>query len=108
MITTTKNKTTKPQRTLQFIQTGLVNLLWINQGAKTDGYTVEDRSGYHNGDGAVYELTKTDGTVYNVHLDGPASQCDCTGFEYRGMATRDGKGCKHIAALTRLTQLGKL
>jgi hypothetical protein len=41
-------------------------------------------------------------------LDGPASLCDCIGFEHRGMNTKDGKGCKHVAALTILRQLGKV
>ncbi len=42
--------------------------------------------------------------VYNVLLDGAGSLCDCKGFEHFGMQTKDGKGCKHIAALTVLRQ----
>ena len=39
MATTTTKRTRKQvQRTMQFIKTGLVNLLWITQGNKTDGY----------------------------------------------------------------------
>ncbi|MGH7225517.1 MAG: SWIM zinc finger family protein [Gemmataceae bacterium] len=30
--------------------------------------------------------------------------CDCKGFEHRGMQTKDGKGCRHVAALTVLRQ----
>jgi hypothetical protein len=93
---------------MQFIKTGLVNLLWIKQGRKTDGYMVEDTSAYTNADASTYRLTKVDGTQYNVLLDGPGSLCDCLGFEHRGMHTKDGKGCKHIAALATLKQIGKL
>ena len=107
------NATTKParkqaQRTMQFIKTGLVMLLWIKQGNKTDGYMVEDTSAYQNSDASSYRLTKTDGTVYDVLLDGPGSLCDCKGFEHRGMQTKDGRGCKHIAAMSKLKQLGKV
>jgi hypothetical protein len=108
MKTATMNKKTKPQRTMRFIQTGLVNLLWINQGKQTDGYMVEELSNYHNSGAVVYRMTKSDGTAHDVLLDGPGSLCDCKGFEYRGMNTKDGKGCKHVAALTRLAELGRI
>ncbi len=110
MSTLTKSpKARKPQpRTLRFIKTGLVNLLWLTQGKKTDGYMVEDTSAYNNADGPTFRLTKTDGTTYDVLLDGPGSQCDCIGFEHRGMYIRGGSGCKHIAALTKLHQLGRI
>jgi hypothetical protein len=91
---------------MQYVHTGFIGLLWIKQGKKTDGYMVEDTSAYT--DASTFRLTKTDGTVYNVMLDGPASLCDCIGFEHRGMNTKDGKGCKHVAALTILRQLGKV
>jgi hypothetical protein len=93
---------------MQHIHTGFVGLLWIKQGKKTDGYMVEDTSAYTNADASTFRLTKTEGTVYNMMLDGPASLCDCIGFEHRGMNTKDGKGCKHVAALTLLRQLGKV
>jgi hypothetical protein len=93
---------------MQLIETGMVNLLWIKQGNKTDGYMVEDTSAYTNADAPTFRLTKTDGTQYDVMLDGPDSLCDCKGFEHRGMQINDGKGCKHIAALTKLHQLGKV
>ena len=109
MATVTKTPTRKQVlRTMQFIKTGMVNLLWIKQGAKTDGYLVEDTSAYNNADAPTFRLIKTDGTVHDVLLDGPGSLCDCLGFEHRGMHTKDGKGCRHIAALTKLQQLGKL
>ena len=105
-----KNSPRKPiqRTTMQFIKTDMVSLLWITQGKKTDGYQVEDTSAFNNADGPTYRLTKTDGTVHNVLLEGQASVCDCKGFEHLGMNTKDGKGCRHIAALTKLHQLGKI
>ena len=108
MNTSTTKPRTPQQRSMQYVHTGLVGLLWITQGKKTVGYMVEDTSVFTNADASTFRLTKTDGTVYNVLLDGPASLCDCLGFEHGGMNTQDGKGCKHIAALTLLRQLGKV
>ena len=108
-MTTSTKKIRKPQpRTLNYIHTGFVGLLWIKQGRKETGYMVEDTSSLTNAGVPTFRLTKTDGTVYNVLLDGPGSQCDCIGFEHRGMDTKDGRGCKHVASLTILRQLGKL
>jgi hypothetical protein len=107
MSTLTK-KRPRTQRTLSFISTGVVKLLWITQGKKTDGYMVEDTSAFQNSDADSFRLTKTDGTAYNVLLDGPASLCDCKGFEHYGMNTKDGHGCKHIAALTKLRELNRI
>lgn len=100
----------KPQpRTMQFVKTGMVNILWITQGKKTDGYIVEDTSAFTNSDAPTFRLTKTDGTTYDVLLDGPGgSLCDCKGFGHHGMNTKDGKGCKHVAALTTLRQLKRI
>ena len=106
--TITKAARKQAQRSLQFIKTGLVMLLWITQGSKTDGYLVEDTSAYNNADAPTFRLIKTDGTQHDVLLDGPGSLCDCKGFEHRGMHTKDGNGCRHVAALTKLQQLGKL
>lgn len=109
MTTATKSRPRKQvQRTLQFIQTGMIALLWIKHGNKTDGYMVEDTSAYTNADSPTYRLTKTDGTVYDVLLDGPGSLCDCIGFEHRGMNIKGGCGCKHIAALTKLHSMGRI
>src|SRR5215469_7315873 len=106
---TSTAKPRKPQqRSMQYVHTGFIGLLWIKQGRKETGYMVEDTSAYSNADASTFRLTKTDGTVYNVMLDGPASLCDCIGFERRGMNTKDGKGCKHVAALTLLRQLAKV
>jgi hypothetical protein len=92
---------------MQFIKTGLISLLWITQGRQTDGYMVEDTSAYTNADGPTFRLTKTDGTQYDVLLDGAGSLCDCLGFERWGMG-KEGKGCRHIAALAKLRQLGRV
>jgi hypothetical protein len=46
-------------------------------------------------------LTKEDGTVYNVELDGASHSCDCKGH------TRHAH-CKHSDALARLIELGRL
>ncbi|HTU22493.1 MAG TPA: hypothetical protein VMG10_30930 [Gemmataceae bacterium] len=102
--TITKRARKQAQRSLQFIQTGLVNLLWIKQGSKTDGYMVENTQEETHCEEPTFRLTKTDGTIYNVLLCGEHSLCDCKGFEHRGMNTKDGKGCRHVAALTTLRQ----
>ena len=57
------------------------------------------------------ELTKPDGKVYHVNLDGRASTCDCPGFENHGWHADDNgepTACKHIMALLALQQRGKL
>jgi hypothetical protein len=92
---------------MQFIKTGLVNLLWITEGRKVDGYMVEDTQAETHCDEPTFRLTKTDGTVHDVLLHGQQSLCDCKGFERFGMC-KDGKGCRHVAALTKLRQLGKV
>ncbi len=74
------------------------------QGKTTDGYQVENTQEEAHCDEPTFRLIKTDGTVYNVLLCGEHSLCDCIGFEHRGMNTKDGKGCKHVAALTTLCQ----
>ncbi len=39
MVTATKSRPRQQvQRTMQFVKTGMVNLLWITQGRRTDGY----------------------------------------------------------------------
>ncbi|MGH7170244.1 MAG: hypothetical protein ACRELF_15020 [Gemmataceae bacterium] len=99
---TTATRTRKPQtRTMQFYPT--TRLLFIANGKQTDGYCLEALDTAN-----AYQLSKADGTVYNVLLAGHDSLCDCIGFEHRGMNTKDRKGCKHVASLTKLQQLGKL
>ena len=57
------------------------------------------------------ELTKGDGTVYHVNLSGSDSTCDCKGFESHGWhadANGEPTACKHVMALLKLQQRGKL
>ena len=64
----------------------------------------------HMGERGI-ELTKRDGTVYHVNLDGRASTCDCKGFEQHGWhAGQNGEptACLHVMALLALQQRGKL
>ncbi|MHB1422831.1 MAG: SWIM zinc finger family protein [Gemmataceae bacterium] len=108
-MTPTRKPAHKPQpRTMQYYPAA--RLLFIAEGAKTVGYIVEETTHLLNADEHVrsYQLVKPDGTVYDVLLDGPGSQCDCIGFERRGMSIKGGKGCKHLAALAKLRQLSKL
>ena len=51
--------------------------------------------------GRGYELTKADGTVYHVCVDGLASCCDCRGFDRWGR-------CKHVDSLAALVRAGRL
>lgn len=109
MSTTTSIRPRKQaQRTLSYIHTGLIGLLWIKQGKKQDGYMVENTQEETHCEEPTFRLTKTDGTEYNVLLCGSASLCDCKGFEHRGMNTKDHKGCKHVAALTKLRELQRI
>ena len=74
-----------------------------------DCYTVETFPS-HMGERGV-ALTRPDGTVYHVNLDGRASTCDCPGFEQHGWhADQNGEptACKHVMALLALQQRGKL
>ena len=64
-----------------------------------DCYTVEAFPS-HMGERGI-ELTKGDGTVYHVNLDGRASTCDCKGHVSHGH-------CKHVESLLALQQRGKL
>lgn len=108
MTNATKTRKTQKQRTMQYL--AHAGLLFITEGKKAIGYTVVETTALHNADEHVrcFQLTKPDGATYDVLLDGSGSQCDCKGFEHFGMNTKDGKGCKHIASLTTLLQLGKL
>jgi hypothetical protein len=49
------------------------------------------------------EVTAT----YHVNLNGQQSSCTCLGFLRHGMF-RDGRGCKHIAALFALKASSRL
>lgn len=61
--------------------------------------------------GRGLELTKPNSTVYHVNLNGKASTCSCPGFDSHGWHVGpDGEptACKHIMALLKLEQTGKL
>jgi hypothetical protein len=62
--------------------------------------------------GRGIELTKPCGTRYHVNLNGKASACSCRGFESHGWhidrATGEVVACKHVMALLKLEQAGKL
>lgn len=105
---TATRKTAPKQRTMQFYPNA--RLLFLAEGKKSSGYLLTETSDTLNADTHVrsYRLEKADGTKYDVLIDGAGSLCDCIGFEHRGMNTKDGKGCKHVAAIGRLLQLGKL
>lgn len=109
--TRTPKQTRKPQsRTMQFYPAA--RLLFISEGVKAQrstGYLVEETTDLHNADEHVrtFLLTKPDGTSYDVLLDGPCSLCDCLGFERFGMC-KAGTGCKHVAAMAKLVQVGKV
>src|SRR5262245_42411819 len=57
---------------------------------RVDYYTVEAFLSEMGGRGI--ELTKSDGTVYHVRLDGTDSECSCKGFASH-------QHCKHVDAL---------
>jgi hypothetical protein len=102
MTTATKApKQVKPVRTMQFYPAS--RLLFIQEGKRSIGYVLAALDTAN-----AYQLAKAGGATYNVLLAGPGSQCDCIGFEHRGMNIKGGKGCKHVAALSKLQQLGKL
>ena len=61
--------------------------------------------------GRGFLLEKTGGeddTQYHVNVNGADSRCECDGFLNHGMACNGGTGCKHIGALRKLMDEGKL
>jgi hypothetical protein len=48
--------------------------------------------------GKTFRLRRPDGQTYDVHHGAHGLECTCWDFIYR-WANRDGKGCKHCAAL---------
>jgi hypothetical protein len=89
----------KPERFCKVVRDeNGVRTLTICVGTKTDTYDLlEIASDYGRG----IQLTKPDGTVYHVCLDGLASACCCKGF------TRHSR-CKHRDALAALEAAGRL
>jgi hypothetical protein len=75
-----------------------VRTLTLRVGKQTDAYDLcEITTDYGRG----IQLTKADGTVYAVCLDGLASCCDCKGFSRHSH-------CKHRDALAALEAAGRL
>jgi hypothetical protein len=72
--------------------------LTLRIGQQTDTYDLlEIATDYGRG----FEVTKADGTVYHVCLDGLASGCDCKGFSR-------WSHCKHVDSLAALQRHGTL
>jgi hypothetical protein len=89
----------KPQRfcSLTRAEEG-TRTLTLRVGKKADAYDLHEIAADY---GKGLELTKSDGAVYHVNLDGLASSCDCPGH------TRHGH-CKHVDSLAALAAAGKL
>src|SRR5262245_29460608 len=58
-------------------------------------------------DHRVFHLGKHDGTPYRVVVtpEERFCECKCPGHKFR---RRGGKACKHVAALRRLVEMGRL
>src|SRR6266567_5232694 len=104
----------KPARFCKLSRDGKDVVLIIRQryprkGDVLDTYTAEAFPSEMGGRGI--ELTKPDGTVYHVRLDGTDSECSCKGFDNHGWHADDNgepTACKHVMALLKLQQRGKL
>ena len=103
----------KTARTLRLLKpvTDTPGALLICARGETATYLVERRPADF---GLAFRVTKQelvpqdpgdwelhDTATYDVCLDGPQSLCGCQAFLRWGMG-RDGKGCRHIAALQTL------
>ena len=109
-----KKPVRKPERFCKLVRQGENVVLTIRQryprkGDVLDTYTAEAFPSEMGGRGI--ELTKPDGAVYHVRLDGTDSECSCKGFEEHGWHADDNgepTACKHVMALLALQQRGKL
>ncbi|GEM_PF-3921534 len=96
----------RPTRTLNYLPAA--GLLFLTEGKRSTGYLLVETT-TEGTKGRSFQLAKADGTAYDVLLaGGPDSQCDCPGFTHHGFAIRGGRGCKHLAALAKLIELGRL
>ncbi len=97
MPATTKERTV----TLASLNNG-VPLVLITVGENRDGYKLESISSDF---GIAFRMGKFtvegNSEKYDVLLDGVRSSCTCAGHTYRGR-------CRHVDALTKLQQLGRL
>jgi hypothetical protein len=120
MATSTQSrKPVKPARTVQLLgRPDPIGLLAITVGKDRNSYLLERIPADF---GAAYALTKLvmvevatgvyeqrHAETYHVHFDRTlGDSCTCLGFLHHGMG-KDGKGCKHIAALAELRGQGLL
>ena len=109
----------KPARTVQLVsRPDPIGLLEITVGKERTGYLLERIPADF---GAAFSLTKLElvqvetgvhelrrADPYHVHFDRTlGDSCTCLGFLHHGMG-KDGKGCRHIAALAELRGQGLL
>jgi hypothetical protein len=103
----------KPTRTCHLIDIGggrqvLAITEWLKTTAHETKYHLKPIPADF---GTAFELTKfsTDGgDTYHVHFDRTLGHsCTCLGFLHHGMC-KDGRGCRHIAALAELLGRGLL
>ena len=109
----------KPARTVQLLgRPDPIGLLAITVGKLRNSYLLQRVPADF---GAAYALTKLvlveiepgvheqrHAETYHVHFDRTlGDSCTCLGFLHHGMG-KDGKGCKHIAALAELRGQGLL
>ena len=73
-----------------------VRTLTLRAGKQADVYDLHEITTDY---GRGFQLTKADGTVYHVCLDGLCSACDCLGHTKHGH-------CKHASGLRKLRELG--
>jgi hypothetical protein len=103
----------KPARTVQLLgRPDPIGLLAITVGKDRTGYLLEripadfgaafalTKLALVEVEPGVHELRRAD--PYHVHFDRTlGDSCTCLGFLHHGMG-KDGKGCRHIAALAEL------
>src|SRR5579884_3123388 len=104
---TTKPASPKTERRVKLYPT-TGRLIELRVGKEVSFYWVTSHGSGCYGQ-AAFRMTKLvgGGGNYDVLLDGPASSCECRGFVFWGMG-KDGRGCRHIAALQALIEAGKL
>jgi hypothetical protein len=119
MNATKSRKPVKPARTVQLLgRPDPVGLVAITVGKGRTAYLLERVPADF---GTAFALTKLElvqvepgvyeqrqAEPYHVHLDKALGHsCTCLGFLHRGMC-KDGRGCRHIAALAELRGRGLL
>jgi hypothetical protein len=114
----TRRPRVKPARTVRLLGPDPIGLLEITAGKDCTHYLLERVPADF---GAAFSLTKLElveaetgvfeqrqADPYHVHFDKTLGHsCTCLGFLHHGMG-KDGKGCRHIAALAELLGRGLL